>query len=223
MILFPIGTVAASSRVGTISGIATYPMFEPNNGCKSTPYYSNEVTRFQNQTSSVKQTGLPYISITYRYDNIFHSEYDQIKKFIYSIEDNITSCYVVDFSKGEIPSDIDASYTVTTENTMYYSDVTYYKANYMFFSNGYNWKLGEVSGVSEVVGSKYITVNVTDDYGDMTGTIASTNVVYIYPVYECYTVSGALNSFQKTEYVGKGDDIGFMRNGEINFVSRYKI
>lgn len=224
-VLFPIGTLSNGSGTGSLNSVS-YSPFEPNGGCKSTPVYNNYTTKFQQQTLLTRKQGLPFLQISYEYNNIFSSEYNQIEHFISSVEDNLTSFFVVDYSKGIDPATITNSYDFLTNNTRLYSEVANQKANNLLFSNGYKWKFATITNISA---NTSVTVNVTATnnaasfLGDLTSTQVTAAGVFVYPVYECYTTGNSLDNFKKGEYIIDSVERGFMYSGELNFVSKYKI
>lgn len=228
MDLFPLGTLSAASGTGTISGV-NYNFFEPNKNSNSFPTHSSLQTRFQNQTLLTRKTAEPYLNILYEYNNIFASEYRQIEHFIDDVEDATTSFYVIDLSKGELPSAIDTSstWTPSISNTRLYSAVTNMKANYLFFYNGVKWKIGLVTSVTA---NTSITTNVGGtNYGTLSdaegAVVTGDQATFIYPVYCCYLIPNQLAGFKRTNYWPNADseNCGPMYSGSISFVSKFKV
>ena len=227
MDLFPLGTLSGGSGNGTIDSVS-YSFFEPNVKCFSSPSFTSLVTKFQNQTILARKKANPFLNISYEYNNIFLSEYQQIEHFIYNHDEAVNSFYVVDLSKGILPTAIDTSstWTASIANTRLYSAVSNQKANYCFFSNGINWKLGTVTTVNA---NTSIVCNVdTNNYGALTdaqGMIITGNQrTLIYPVYQCFITPNALSSFQTNQYWANYDsERGFMYSGNLTFISKYAI
>ena len=220
-LLFPIGTMQSSSNSGVIDTNYTYSMFEPNGLCDSKIVFSNVKSNFQNQTMFVRKVALPFLSISYAYDNIFAREFDQIEHFIKAsgaADGGATSFYVIDFSKGECPTNVTAEFKIVSTNTTKYSAVTNQKSNNVFFWDGIDWKLGAVATVT----ATQVFTNVTTlPYGAMTGTTASADEVWTYPVYTCYL---AEYDFKSSQFVPSKDaDRGYMKSGNMAFVSKYKV
>jgi hypothetical protein len=227
MDLFPIGTMADGSDNGTIDSVS-YSFFEPNVRATSSPKFTSLVSRFQNQTILARKKADPYLTLNYEYNNIYASEYQQIEHFIDSKEDAVNSFYVVDLSKGTLPTAINTSstWTASIANTRLYDTVTNQKANYMLFYNGVTWKLGTVTTVNANVS---VVCNVdTNNYGAMTdaeGAIITEPIMtMVYPVYQCFTPPGSLESFKTTVYWSNEDENrGFLYSGNLSFVTKYKI
>ena len=223
-LLFPIGTMVANSGNGTINNVS-YPMFEPNDGCKSTMVFYNNTTVFQQQTLLTRKKALPTIQIIYEYNNIFSSEYNQVEDFIYSTQDNLVSFYVVDFSQGANPATVSSDFNLTISNTRLFSKVSNQKAHYIFFSNGSNWKFAEVTHIdaNTSITTDVSATNQTSKYGDLNSTQVQQSDVLVYPVYECYTTGGSLDNFKSSEYINDSTYRGFVYTGNITFMSKYKI
>lgn len=222
--LFPIGSMTANSNIGKIDNV-NYYMFEPNKSCQSKPVYNNYSTLFQQQTMLTRKKSLPTLSLSYTYNDIFSTEYNQIEHFIDNVEDNLTSFYVIDFSKGIKPTAITTDFDFTLSNTRLFSSVANQKAHYVFFWNGVSWKFGEVTSVTAntSVTTDVTGANYTTKYGAMTPTIVSAGNVYVYPIYECYTIAPALEGFSSSQYIQDTTKYGFIYNGSINFHSKYKV
>jgi hypothetical protein len=227
MDLFPTGTMASGSDNGTIDFVS-YSFFEPNVKALSSPTFTSLVSRFQNQTILARKKADPYLTLTYEYNNIYLSEYQQIEHFIDSKEDAVNSFYVVDLSKGILPTAIDTSstWTASIPNTRLYDTVQNQKANYMFFYNGRTWKLGTVSTVNANVS---VVCNVdSNNYGAMTDAegaiITDPEMTMVYPVYQCFANPGGINSFKTTVYWSNEDsERGFMYSGNLSFITKYKV
>jgi hypothetical protein len=222
MDLFPIGTISDSSDTGTIDSV-TYSLFEPNNGSTSQPIYNNLITLFQNQTRLTRKKAEPYLSIIYRYDNIFQREYQQIEHFVDYVEDALTSFYTIDWSRGRKPSGIALSgsdWEISLDNTRLFSTTENKKAYYAIVYNCSNsWKLGTVSAIS--AGSS-ITLDL--EYGNLSLASAQNRSI-VYPVYCVYFTPSALSDFESTHFVDEdindSDDGGWMKTGSLTFVSKY--
>jgi len=222
--LFPLGVMIANSSSGTIDGYS-FSMAEPNQNVNSAPMYSNYVTRFQQQTMLTRKQSLPYLNITYSYQNIWQSEYQQIAHFIDSKEDNLDSFYVIDFSQGIIPTDISSDFDITLTNTRLYSKIANQKAHYVFLWNGTQWKFATIEDTSTTILTTDVTQgNETTKYGNMTSTQVQVSDVLVYPIYECYTGGETMSNFKPSVYAkSKDSDEGYMYSGSVNFVSKYKI
>lgn len=227
MQLFPIGTVSSGNNYGTISG-RQYTFFEPNAGCQPMPNYTSLISRFQNMTISTRKKASPYLSVTYKYNNIYSIEYEQIADFIDSVDESVTSFYLVDLSRGVRPSAIDTSstWTASITNTRLFDTVQNQKADYIFFWNTLKWKIGTISAVTA---NTSVQCDVdTNNYGamsDLEGTVVTGNrAVMVYPIYQVYANQGALNSFQVVDYWPNTDsNRGYRYSGDITFISKYKI
>jgi len=224
MDIFPIGTISPGSNNGTIDSVS-YSFFEPNAGCESQIIKNILVTSFEQQTRLTRKKSEPYLTVVYTYESIFHREYKQIEHFIYSVADDaLNPFYVVDFSQGVTPSSIaDSSgdWVVSIDDTRLFSTIENMKADRAFLWNGTGWKEGRVTGLST---NTSITVDVIN--GNLSLASAQTNAI-AYPLYSMYAVKNVINQFKKTDYVQEtintSNDGGFMRSGNIAFVSRYKV
>jgi hypothetical protein len=227
MILFPVGTLSGGAGTGAIDSI-NYSFFEPNKKVNSSTTHTTLITQFQNMVMLTRKKAQPYLNIVYEYSSIFHSEFSQIEHFIMSVDDAVTTFYVVDLSKGEVPTamNTDSSWVASIPNTRLYTATTNLKSNYVFFYNGNIWKLGTISSVSA---NTSVTCNVdTNNFGTLTDAqalvITGNSRVFIYPVYECYFVANNLDSFKVVQYwTNKDSDRGQMRDGTVAFVSKYKV
>ena len=224
--LFPIGTMAASTSLGSIDSIS-YSMLEPNNGCKSDPNYSNLVHEFKSKALFTRKITLPFISISYTYENIWTKEYNQIRHFVDSMDDDLTSFYTVDWSKGQNPTSFGswgATTVIAIDDTKLYSATTGYKSNNVLIWDGANWKLGVVASV---ITNTSITVNITGtNFGGLTQANATARG-YIYPIYTCYLSANSISGFTKGEYVSQPVGLtgvgGYLYSGSIAFRGKYKI
>ena len=227
MDLFPLGTLSGGSGNGTIDSVS-YSFFEPNVKASSNARFSTLVTQFQSQTILARKKASPMLTISYEYNNIFLSEFSQIEHFLYSKDEGVTSFYVVDLSKGILPTGIatTSTWTASIANTRLYSAVLNQKANYCFFSNGIAWKLGLVTTVNA---NTSIVCNVdTNNYGILTdvqgAVITGKRRTMIYPVYQCFASPQSLDSFSTGEYWNNYDsERGFLYSGNITFTSKYHI
>lgn len=225
-VLFSIGTIAASSSSGTISGLS-YSLFEPNNGCSSNSNYSTLVHEFENKTLFTRQTALPFQSIVYEYENIWTKEFNQIRQFVDFVDDALTSFWVVDWSKGQDPTSFGSwgtSTVIAIDDTSLYSTIANYKSNNVLIWDGGNWKIGNVGAIST---NTSITVNITgNNYGDLTQSSAASGG-YMYPIYTCYLSANTLAGFSRGTYIDRPVSLtgigGFMYSGSITFRGKYKI
>lgn len=227
MDIFPLGTLSGGSASGTITSVS-YTFFEPNVRAYSRPVFTSLVTRFQNQTILSRKKADPYLLINYEYKDIFLREYKQIEHFIDYKEDAVNSFYVIDLSKGETPTAINTSstWTASIPNTRLYSLVQNQKANYVFFYNSIDWKIGTITGLTA---NTSIVCNVdTNNFGTLSDTdgavVTGIRATMIYPVYECYVIPNSLNSFKTTNYWASTDsNRGHMYSGTISFCTKYKV
>lgn len=226
MDIFPIGTVAGSSSNGTIDSIS-YSMFEPNKNCKSSPVYNVLSIRYEQQTLATRKKSEPYLTVLYEYDNIYDREFRQIEHFIDDKEDSLTSFFLIDWSHGQTPTavtDSSGDWIVSIANTRLYSTITNNKAYKVVLWDGSNWKEGSINSISA---NTSVTVDVdTNEYGALT--VANANLyANIYPLYQVYCAVNSLSSFVVGEYfnesVSISKDGGFMRTGNISFMSKYKV
>ena len=225
MLLYPIGTLQASSSLGLMNNIS-YPFFEANGGCKSSKQYNNLLTLFENQTVQTRKKALTHLLLSYKYDSIFSREYDQIEQFIDTSSGRLESFYVVDFSKGQKPTGITGttSWTCSLPNTGLYTTVMNSKSNYGFFWNGKSFKIGSVTTVTT---NTSVVFDITSlGYGALSLTLAQNGGI-LYPIYQVYCTLDNLDNF---EVVGFADskynlpvDSGFMRSGEISFTSKHGV
>ena len=227
MRLFPIGTIANGSDSGTTSGV-TYTFFEPNSGCKSGKVHNILVSRFQNQTAMTRKVTDPFIQIKYDYEDIYNREFKAIENFVDSVDEALTSFLVVDFDNGKSPSSVSSvldTWEVVIDSTDRYSSVTNYKSNKMFLWDGVSsWRIGTVSDVDT---NATVTMDLTGSlFGALTLANASAKA-YVYPVYTAYLGQGALSSFKNTEFLKEnvtlGSDGGWMKSGNVEFISKYKV
>jgi hypothetical protein len=231
MRIFPVGTVAASSSQGTIDSIS-YNMFEPNMGCRSTFVHNILVDRFEQQTLTTRKKSEPFLTLVYSYDHIFDREYRQLEHFLNDVDEALTSFYLVDFSKGQTPSNISevssgplaGNWTVHIDNTRLYSTLSNYKSSKAFLWDGVNWKEGDIDSISPNVS---ISVDVdTNDYGNLSLANAQSSAL-VYPMYQVYAAAGSLTNFEEDVFVNESinttSDGGWMRSGAITFTSKYKV
>ena len=225
--LFPIGTMANSSSSGTIDS-KSYTFFEPNMGSKTTSSYNTLISTFEQKTILTRKKAEPVVIIVYSYNNILTSEYRTLGHFIDVVaEDGLNSFYVVSFDRGTTPTSIALSgsnWIVSMPDTRYYSATANTKANAAFLTDGVNWKAGAISALTA---NTSVTVELTvAPYGNLSLANAQLNA-NIYPIYECYLSPNQLSGFEKTAYIdGKinaSSDGGFLFQGELSFVGRYKV
>ena len=223
-LLYPIGDMSASSNNGTIDSIS-YGFFEPNGGCQSSPSYHNIHTKFQNQTILATKKAESTLNISYEYENIFDGEFKQIQHFLDNVDESLTPFFVVDLSKGVIPTAIDGSWVVSLSNTRLFSSIPNKKGYYVFLYNGASWKFGTVSTITA---NTSITISISSNFGNLlvaeAGIVTGPKATHVYPIYECYAMPNALDGMKKGEYINNDDaDRGFLRSGSIGFVSKYKV
>jgi len=226
MNIFPLGTVADSSDSGTIDSIV-YNMFEPNAGCSDNYQFDILSSMFQNKIMLTRKKSEKTLVIEYRYDNIYDREYRQIEHFLENVDESLTSFFVVDFSKGQTPSSITNSsgdWVVAIDNTRLYSTITNQKAYKAILKYGTSWKEGTIISLSL---NTSITVDVdTNNYGGLS--LANANsYAKVYPMYEVYAMQNSVANFKTTVYIPEMVNIlqagGWMRSGNISFVSKYKV
>lgn len=225
MKIFPIGDVVAASNLGALNGVAL-AMFEPNETCESQAIHTILQTRFGDQTQVTRKKAQPYMQIAYNYNNIFTREFRQIERAVMDVDESLTPLYVVDFSRGLTPSTVAtgaAKWTVSIDDTYFYSATAGYRANRAFLWNGNSWKEGNVTGVT-------LNTNITVDiqanrFGGMPLGDAASGMVY--PMYESYLAAQSLQNFKPGAYwwedVKTGESGGYMYTGNVNFVSKYKV
>jgi len=227
--LFPIGDLQAQSSQGLIDG-KSYSFFEPNAGCTAKRVYNILTTRFQDQTILTRKKAETYLSITYKYQNIFAREFRQLEHFIESVDEALTSFYLVNLDSGVNPSNIASSlsrWNVTIDGELVYSATTNMKSNFMFLWDGLNFKVGDITSITPSDQNYVIAVDVfTNNYGDLTLSRAQSSAV-VYPIYEVYTQTNALGSFESTYYIplniSTSNDGGFMKSGVISFITKYRV
>jgi len=226
MLLFPIGTISASNDSGTMDSIG-YNFFEPNAGCNDNYQFDILTSMFQNKIMLTRKRSEKTLAVEYRYDNIFDREYRQIEHFLENIDESLTSFWVVDFNKGETPSSVTDSsgdWVVAISNTRLYSIITNQKAYRAFLKYGNSWKEGVVNSIST---NTSITVDVdANNYGNLSLVNANLHAT-LYPMYEMYAMQNSVSNLKTTVYVPAMLNInqvgGWMRSGNISFVSKYKV
>ena len=234
--LFPIGALSTSTSTGTMSG-SSYSMFEPNNGCASSKVYNILVSMYEQQTQSTRKKAFPYLSIVYSYAKIYTSEYRQIERFVDTIaEDALNSFWVVDLSKGITPTSVEIQDTtywkISMNDTVLYDTTLGQKANYVFIWTGWTikkFKLMVVTGITQDV--SLVVGPIGSHYGDLTLsdiTSMGFSKILVYPVYTCYCIPQALSSLKASEtyfeeVINTSGDGGYMYDGSISFVSKFKV
>jgi len=225
MYIFPIGTVVVLSNAGTLDDIS-YNMFEPNAGCNSYKKYDILQTIYQNKMMATRKKTEPTLQIEYGYLNIFDREYRQIEHFLETVDESLTSFYVVDFSRGQTPdslSYVSNDWKIEIKDTRLYSTTTNYKACRAFVKKGSMWKEGSVIAITQ---NSSITVDInTYNYGALSITDAADGMVY--PMYECHALPNSISNLKTTNYVQEPVNIlsngGWMRSGNVSFVSKYRV
>ena len=225
MKIYPIGTVAAASNQGTIDGVS-YNMFEPNTDCQSHPIYNVLQTKFGDQSIVTRKKAAPFLRITYNYDNIFTKEYRQIERAVDDVGESLTALYVIDFSKGITPSAVasaGAKWTVSLDDTFFYSATAGYKANRAILWNGRSWKEGSITGLTlnasitvDIQANRFGAMPLADAVGGM-----------VYPTYEAYIAPQSLQNFKPGVYwredITTNEPGGYVYSGNIDFTSKYKL
>ena len=225
MKIFPIGDVAAASNQGTIGGVS-YSMFEPNTNCKSHAVHNILQTQYGDQTLVTRKKAAPFLQINYAYDNIFTREYRQVERAVDNVDESLSNVYVIDFSRGISPSNVasaGAKWTISIDDTYFYSATAGYRANRAVLWNGKAWKEGNITSLTL---NASITVDVqANRFGALPLSDADKSIVY--PLYECYIGQGTMQGFKPGEYwqedVTTGEPGGYLYSGEITFVSKYKM
>lgn len=225
MKIFPIGNVVVASNLGAINGVPL-AMFEPNMECKSQAVHTILQTRYGDQSIITRKKAQPFMQISYNYDNIFTREYRQIERAVMDVDESLTPLYVVDFSRGISPTSVAtgaAKWTVSIDDTYFYSATAGYRANRAFLWDGKAWKEGAVTGVTL---NTDITVSIqTNRFGGMPLADAAAGMVY--PMYEAYIGAQSLQNFKPGVYwwedIKTGESGGYMYTGNINFSSKYKV
>jgi len=219
--LFPIGDLSGGSSSGTIDSIS-YSMFEPNNGCTTTPIYSILTNLADDKIMATRKKTDSYITVKYQYDNILDREYKQIEHFTDDVDEALTPFYVVSWDRGITPSNVTGTTTLTVSIpiTRYFSIIANNKCNMGFLWSGSQFALGAIATVTTNT-----SIAMAKTYGNLSATIAAAKAV-LYPVYTGYISPGALQSFSKTEFIDEAKNPssygGFMRSGEISFIGKYK-
>ena len=225
MKIFPIGDVAGGSNQGTVNSLS-YSLFEPNESCQSSPVFSILQTKYQDQTMITRKRAAPILTVTYNYNNIFTREYRQIEHFIQSVDESLTSFYIVDWSSGMSPSavaSIGNKWVYTVDDTHFYSATPLFKSNRAIAWNGQSWKEGVVQGVT--LNATFSVDVFANKFGAMPLADAASGMVY--PLYEVFAAANLLGNFNPGPYweedVTTGKPGGYMYTGNANFITRYKI
>lgn len=225
MKIFPIGDVAAASNQGTINGVS-YSMFEPNTSCKSHAIHNILQTQFGDQTLVARKKSAPFLQINYSYDNIFTREYRQVERAVDDVDESLSNVYVIDFSRGITPSAVasaGAKWTVSIDDTYFYSATAGYRANRAVLWDGKAWKEGNITSLTL---NASITVDIqANRFGALP--LADATNGFVYPLYECYINQGVMQGFKPGEFwqedIYTGEPGGYLYNGEVTFVSKYKM
>ena len=225
MKIYPIGTVAAASNQGTVDSLS-YSMFEPNESCQSWPVHNILQTKYQDQSLVSRKKSSPYQQVVYNYDNIFTREFRQIERISMDIDESLNPIFVPDFSRGISPSNVAtgaAKWTISVDDTYFYSATPGYKSNRALVWNGRAWKEGAVTAVT--LNTSIVVDIQSNRYGALT--LADAPQGMVYPLYECYMAAGSLQSFKPGAYwqedITTGEPGGYLFSGNINFTTRYKV
>ena len=224
MLIFPIGTAVAATSFGTIDS-RTYKIFEPNNGANSFINDNVLITSFEQMTTLTRKKSSPSLTIQYSYNDIYNDEFRQIEHFVESASEGaLTSFYIVDFSRGQTPTNVASvsnDWSISINDTRFYSTTQNQKANHAVVWDGKRYKEGQVSVLSA---NASITLDInTNNYGSLPLTKAQSDGI-LYPLYEVYLPQSAMGSFKQTQYWNdKSVHKGFMRTGDLGFVTRYKV
>jgi len=227
--LFPIGFVATcnSSSCGAWSSTghpAINTMFEPNDGCSKQRSGYTGVSTMENRTMWVRKIGERKHSITYKYSNIWNSEYKYIKRFMDDIADSrANSFYVIDFSSGvkvTALASTGGNIRASIYNTSDFSATPAQGGYYTCLWNGHQrkFRIGINSAISE---DSSITFPQSTDYGNL-ASILIADQVFAYPMYEVFLaednadleVSGFVDSLAATSFAGP------VRSGQIQFIQK---
>lgn len=219
------GAVQSGSNQGIINGIS-FKFFEPNVNCQSQVIHSILQTKYQDQTLLTRKKAAPYLQIVYNYDTIFTREFRQLERFMRDVDESLTPFYAVDLSRGTTPSNVASAaskWTVSIDDTYFYSATPGYKANRAFFWNGIGWKEGAVTGVTL---NASITVDIqSNNFGALPLGDAPNGLVY--PMYEVYAAAQTLQNFRPGEYweedISVNEPGGYTYSGNVNFITRYKL
>ena len=171
----------------------------------------------------------PTLQITYSYENIFDREYRSIEHFNYDVNDALDSFLIVDFSMGKRPTQISDggggnSWVVNISDTRLFSTVSNMKSSYAFLKWRDAWRIGDVSAITA---NTSITIDSSaTSYGALS--LSDANLYgYLFPVYTCRFAPNALANMKTTVYVDEAinltGDGGWMRSGDITFLSKYKV
>ena len=226
--LFSIGTISNASNNGTISGV-TYTFFEPNNSCDSKPMHHILTSMYEKQIMLTRKKAPPTLQITYSYENIFDREYRLIEHFNYDVDDALDSFLVVDFSQGRRPTSVTDggsgnSWICAIGDTRLFSTVANMKSPNAFIKWGDAWRLADITALTA---NTSITMDTSgSDYGALS--LSDANLYgYLFPVYTCRFAPNALSGMKTTVYVDEAinltGDGGWMRSGDITFLSKYKV
>jgi len=228
MDIYPLGTAAAATNLGTVDSIS-YGMFEPNSGCSGDRSYNILTTVFQKRFLATRKKAETNYMLTYKYSNIWDREFRQIEHFVDDKDESLTSFWAIDFSRGRTPSSVTASggdWVVAIDDTRYFSTVTNQKSHKAFLWTGSlgGWKEGDIDGL--VANTKIIVDVDTDNYGGLSVSSANTSSV-VYPIYEVHANPNSLTNFKEKTFfkdtINLSNDGGWIRSGEISFICKYKV
>lgn len=226
--LFPIGYIASQNATSAGAWSSTgHPavniMFEPNDGCTKQRTSYTGVSTMENRVMWTRKVGERKHTITYKYSNIWSSEYRYVKKFMDDIADGrANSFYVIDFSSGEkvtalasVGGNVLASIPSTHEFTATPSQGGYYACLWNGFQKRYR------IGIVSAVGDRSITFPQSTDYGNL-ASILVTNQVVAYPMYEVYLADDNAD-LEVSEYIDMNQATTFagaVRSGQIQFIQK---
>jgi len=223
MFLFPCGTINSSDSTGTINNL-TYSLWEPNDGCSSNKIFYNIVSQFENQILTTRQKAEPALSIIYKYTDIFNKEFVQIRHFVEKVGGDLNPFYTIDWSNGYTPSvvaSVTGGWQIVIDTTSDYSATSHMKSNYVLVWDGLSFRVGNVTNINSAT-----RLTFSKDYGNLTLSNAQDNS-NVYPIYKVYFSQNPLANFEPSVYIGgnlsKTEFSGWMRQGTINFITKYKV
>jgi len=213
MKVFPIGLVDSTTEsIGILDSIE-YAFFEPNSKVTGADTYLVDELQMQDHTIATNKRGEPVRNFSYEYENIFDREYKEIEHFMSYVGEALTSCYAIDLSMGEPIATVSSPYELTISLARKYSTVEHIKSNYAFVWNGSDFMIGAVTDTDST------SITLSHSYGLTTITNGK-----IYPMYEVYIVSGAIQNFKPVVfYESDTADSGWVWSGSVAFKTKYTV
>ncbi len=216
--LFPIGYLndTNDSRGSwTDGGTAETDLFEPNDGCKSTPVDTTLKSESENHAIVTRKKIPIYRNIQYTYKNIWYRHYRILERYYNLVNGQADRFYVVDFSAGQLVTGFKitgGAVTATISDTSSFNTT----AN----KYGYRQMLWKPSQASLVLGrSLSISDNQNISFEASFGDLAAykDNNIFAYPVCEVLFADN-LNNFKSGEFNPEEDeDRGYMMSGNCSF------